>query len=73
MNGKGGIDRNFFDSNGRQYLQISNNGHNHLVEEDIGKFGEHAHDYVYDENGKLISRASRELTYKERDENGDIL
>lgn len=73
VNGKGGIDRNFFDSNGRQYLQISNNGHNHLVEEDIGKFGEHAHDYVYDENGKLISRASRELTYKERDENGDIL
>lgn len=73
VNAKGGIDRNFFDSNGRQYLQISNNGHNHLVEEDIGEFGEHAHEYGYDENGKLISRTSRELTDKEREENGDIL
>ena len=73
VNEKGGVDRNFFDSDGRQYLQISNNGHSHLVEEDLGKFGEHAHDYTYDENGNLIDRAARKLTDKERKENGDIL
>lgn len=73
VNEKGGVDRNFFDSNGRQYLQISNNGHSHLVEEDIGEFGEHAHDYAYDENGNLIERLARELTDKELKENGDIL
>lgn len=37
------------------------------------KNGEHAHDYVYDETGKLCDRPARELTQKERKENGDFL
>lgn len=37
------------------------------------KKGEHAHDYVYDENGKLIYRTKRPLTESERKENADIL
>lgn len=38
-----------------------------------GKNGEHAHDYVYDDNGHLLERPHRELTEKERKENADIL
>ena len=38
-----------------------------------GKNGEHAHDYKYDVNGKLIGRPTRELTENERKENADIL
>ena len=28
-----------YDENGNQFLQISNNGHGHPVEEDLGEFG----------------------------------
>ena len=38
-----------------------------------GKNGEHTHDYVYDEEGKLVGRPVRELTEDERKENADIL
>lgn len=70
---KGGINRNFYDENGDQRLQISNNGHDHKKEEKLGKHGEHAHDYYYDENGRLKHGEARELTDSEREENGDIL
>ena len=73
INRKGGIDRNYYDENGRQIKQISNNDHNHQKEKDFGKHGEHAHDYQYDDNGNLISRNVRELTEEERKENEDIL
>lgn len=73
VSGKGGITRNYYDENGRQYKQISNNDHNHPTYKDFGKNGEHAHDYVYDDNGKLIDRPARELTPEERQFNGDIL
>ena len=69
----GGIDRNYYDSNGRQYKQISNNDHNHPKYKGFGKHGEHAHDYVYDKDGNLIDRPARELTKEERHFNGDIL
>ena len=35
--------------------------------------GEHAHDYLYDADGNLRGRPSRELTETERKENSDIL
>ena len=69
----GGIDRNYYDSNGRQYKQISNNDHNHPKYKGFGEHGEHAHDYVYDDDGNLIDRPARELTKEERHFNGDIL
>lgn len=69
---KGGIDRNYYDKNGKQYKQISNNNHGNARMHPYGKNGEHAHDYVY-EDGKLIDRPSRELTENERKENQDIL
>ena len=72
-NAKGGIDRNYYGPDGRQTKQISNNGHGHKVEEALGKHGEHAHDYIFDAEGHLCGRPSRELTDAERMENSDIL
>lgn len=72
-NAKGGIDRNYYDANGRQFKQISNNDHGHPKAKRYGKNGEHAHDYVYNEKGSLIDRPMRELTDQERKDNADFL
>ncbi len=72
-NAKGGIDRNYYDANGRQFKQISNNDHGHPQAKKYGKNGEHAHDYVYNEKGSLIDRPMRELTDQERKDNADFL
>lgn len=69
----GGIDRNYYDSSGRQTKQISNHDHGQPKRHPYGKNGEHAHDYIYDESGKLCGRPIRELTQNERKENGDVL
>lgn len=73
VNGKGGVNRNYYNADGNQFLQISNNGHGNASEEDKGIFGEHAHDYFLDETGKLHRKDARELTEAERTENGDVL
>ncbi len=73
VNAKGGIDRNYYDSEGKQTKQISNNGHGHKKEEAMGINGEHAHDYEWDENGHPIHIEARELTTQERVENDDII
>jgi len=70
---KGGIDRNYYGKDGRQIKQISNNDHNHKAESGFGIHGEHAHDYSYDGNGKLIRGKARELTDEERKNNDDII
>lgn len=73
VNKKGGIDRNYYDNDGNQIKQISNNDHGHKAESKMGKHGEHAHDYIYDENGKLQHGKARELVDDEITENSDIL
>ncbi len=70
---KGGIDRNYYGSNGKQEKQISNHDHGNPKAHPFGKNGEHAHDYIYDDEGNLIDRPRRELTDDERKENEDIL
>lgn len=70
---KGGIDRNYYDDSGKQIKQISSDNHGHPKQHSYGTHGEHAHDYVYDESGKLIGRPIRELNDDERKENDDIL
>ena len=52
--------------------RISNNGHGHKTEEALGKHGEHAHDYLWN-NDKFIRCDARELMNTERKENDDIL
>lgn len=70
---KGGVERNYYDENGRQFKQISNNDHGQPKFHPFGNHGEHTHDYLYDKNGKLIFREARELSDEERKENSDIL
>ena len=71
---KGGVTRNFYDENGNQYLQISNNDHGNVAESKYGKHGEHAHDYILTSDKKSVeSRKSRELYDYEREGNSDIL
>lgn len=72
-NSRGGIERNYYDGNGNQIKQVSNNNHGNPKKHPYGKNGEHTHDYIYDENGNLIGRPMRELTDEERKENEDIL
>ena len=71
---KGGITRNFYDENGDQYLQISNNDHGNVAESGYGEYGEHAHDYVLSpDRTSVVSRVSREIYDYERERNSDIL
>ncbi|MGN0631035.1 MAG: phage minor capsid protein, partial [Ruminococcus sp.] len=72
-NSKGGIDRNYYDSNGDQIKQISNNDHGHKKESQFGKHGEHKHDYIKNEQGNLVHGEPKELSEIERKENQDIL
>lgn len=70
---RGGVDRNYYGPDGRQQKQISNNNHGNPKLHPFGKHGEHAHDYIYAEDGRLKGRPVRELTDEERKENEDIL
>ena len=68
----GGIDRNYYDSDGKQIKQISNHNHGNSKCHPYGIYGEHAHDYIWD-GDRLVGRPMRELTDLERKENADIL
>lgn len=73
VSAKGGVERNYYDENGRQFKQISNNHHGNPKAHPYGRNGEHAHDYIYNDDGKLIDRPTRDLTDEERKENSDVL
>ena len=73
VSSKGGIERNYYNEKGMQTKQITNNNHGKPKQHPFGKSGEHAHDYIYDSEGNLIGRPTRDLTDLEREENGDIL
>ena len=69
----GGIDRNYYDKDGRQYKQISNNDHGNPKRHPLGKHGEHAHDYVYTPEGACVRSGARDFDDDERKEVEDIL
>lgn len=68
----GGVNRNYYDNEGKQIKQISNHNHGNAKHHPFGEKGEHAHDYIW-KDGELIGRPARELTEEERKENSDIL
>lgn len=68
----GGVNRNYYGNDGKQMKQISNHNHGNAKRHPFGENGEHAHDYIW-EDEKLIGRPVRELSEKERKENSDIL
>ena len=67
------IDRIFYDGQGHMSIQIHSGDHGYPKSHRRGVHGEHAHEFVYDDNGTIISRFERELTDAERKENSDIL
>ena len=71
-NGRTNI-RTFYGENGRKTTEIHTGNHGNCKTHDFGVNGEHAHDYVWDEDGRLKSKEPRELTENERKGNGDIL
>lgn len=70
---RGGIDRIIMMMQDGNSNQISNNDHGKPAKHPRGKHGEHVHDYIYDNTGKLIKRPDRDLTDEERKENSDFL
>lgn len=65
--------RRFFDSKGRIKKDITTHNHGNPKTHSYGEHGEHAHDYAWGDDGKLLARSERELTEKERERNEDIL
>ena len=65
--------RGFYDNDGMKEKDIHTTNHGNSRTHPYGEHGEHAHDYEWDENGRLKNKTTRELTEQERRDNGDIL
>ena len=66
-------DRSFYDALGMKYKAIHTTDHGNRKQHPYGEYGEHAHDFIWNEDGSLDSKISRELTDEERRDNNDIL
>lgn len=70
----GSVDaRGFYGDDGMKEKDIHTTNHGNPKTHPYGNNGEHGHDYDWDEDGKLKNKTRRELTEKERKDNGDIL
>lgn len=63
--------RTFYSDVGVRLKDITNHGHGNLKNHPYGTNGEHAHDWIYDQ--EKIVKTTRAITDKERKENGDML
>ena len=72
-NGTVQIDRTLYDRNGIMRTQIHSGPHNRPDLHQFGKFGEHAHDYTWNDDGSRKERIDRELNSSERKKHADIL
>ncbi|MDS4805178.1 minor capsid protein [Streptococcus pneumoniae] len=67
------LGRTYYDARGFKTKDVHFTNHKQPARHPYGKIGEHAHDFVFDDEGKFVSRSTRELTDDERKENQDIL
>lgn len=63
----------FYGNDGRKYKEIHTTNHGNPKQHPYGQHGEYAHYYEWSSDGKLISKAPKELSVKDRKENKDIL
>lgn len=70
--GKTQINRTFYDDEGKMKCQVHSGSHANPKQHPYGEVGEHAHEYEW-KHGKIVNRITRNLTEKEKKENGDIL
>ena len=67
------VDRVYYNAEGRLWVQVHSGPHNNPKRHNRGKHGEHAHEFRYDEFGKIVLREERDVSDAERKENADIL
>lgn len=67
------LGRAYYDDRGLKNKEIHFTNHSRPDKHPYGLKGEHAHDYIFDDKGKFVSRNTRELSKNEREENLDIL
>lgn len=72
-NGTTQIDRTIYDENGMIRTQIHAGPHNRPDQHKYGGRGEHAHDYIWDKDGKRKDRIDRDLNELEKREHADLL
>lgn len=65
--------RTYYGKNGMKELDIHTTNHSNSKTHIFGENGEHAHEYEWDNSGRLRKKTSRELLFRERKENEDIL
>lgn len=70
---KGGIEWNFYDAKGTQYLQVANNDHGHVIEAGYGSHGEHSHWYDLSKKPPKIHDKATEVPSFVRKDLGDAL
>lgn len=71
---KGSVDaRGFYGDDGFKGKDIHTTDHGNPKRHPFGKHGEHAHDYKWDDEGRLKDKTTRNLNDDEKERNGDIL
>lgn len=65
--------RTYYGQDSYKKKEITTHNHGFPKTHPYGINGEHAHDYEWDSEGKLIERTTRDITEQEKRENGDIL
>ena len=72
-NGRVQIDRTLYDEKGVIKTQVHSGPHNRPDLHRMGRFGEHAHDYVWNEDGTRKDRIDRDLNEFEIKAHSDLL
>ena len=65
--------RGFYDADGVKEKDIHTTNHGNSKRHPYGEHGEHIHEYMWDANGKLLDKVTRNLSDDERKRNRDIL
>lgn len=72
--GKAGIVnvRSFYGDDGMKVKDLHTDDHGYPKQHPYGDHGEHAHDYEWDDEGRLKNKTTREITKEEKERSGDI-
>ena len=65
--------RSFYDDNGIKVKDLHTGNHGYPKQHPFGNHGEHAHDYEWEEDGRLKNKTTREISREERERSSDIL
>jgi len=64
--------RSFYGDDGMKQKDLHTDDHGFPNRHKFGQHGEHAHDYEWDEDGRLKNKTTREISKEERERSGDI-